>query len=310
MARANAPPILGLVGVALIGPTIAAHGTQEQKQRYLAPMLSGDEVWCQGYSEPNAGSDLGSLATQAVLEGDTFVVNGQKVWTSLAHIADFCFALVRTDPAATKYRGISCLLIDMKSPGITVRPLRMMSGDSDFTEVFFSDVRVPVSQLLGELNGGWHVGMTALSHERAGLGGGVLVAASRFLDQLTDAARRLSRPGGVAASDPLVRQKLAAIYVDLEVYRLTAARALARVAHGGTPGPEASILKIFWSEMNQRAAQAAMEILGPHAQLIGGPQGDLVHFYLRTRGNTIEGGTSEVLRNTVAQRVLGLPKSY
>jgi len=310
MARASAPPVLGLVGIALIGPTIIAYGTDEQKRQYIAPMLAGDKIWCQGYSEPNAGSDLGGLSTRAVADGDHFVVNGQKVWTSFAHVADYCFALVRTDPAVPKYKGITCLLIDMKSPGVSTRPLRMMSGDADFSEVFFTDVMVPSSQVLGEVNGGWGVGLTALMFERANLGGGAQVGLAALVDALAEAVFTLPRAHGVAADDPLVRQKIAGIWVEIEVFRLTAARALARVGAGGQPGPEGSILKLFYSDLAQRAAQAAMEILGPYGQLTGGPTGGVAYAYLRSRGGTIEGGTSEMLRNTVAQRVLGLPKSY
>ncbi|MFN7988053.1 MAG: acyl-CoA dehydrogenase family protein [Thermoanaerobaculia bacterium] len=310
MALASAPQVLGLVGIALIGPTIIAHGTEVQKRQYIAPMLAGDKIWCQGYSEPNAGSDLGALTTRAVADGDHFVVNGQKVWTSFAHVADYCFALVRTDPSVAKYKGITCLLIDMKSPGVSTRPLRMMSGDADFSEVFFTDVRVPASQVLGEVNGGWIVGMTALMHERANLGGGAQVALARLVDHLAEAVHTLPRAHGSAAEDPLVRQKIASIWIELEVFRLTAARALSRVGAGGQPGPEGSILKLFYSDLAQRAAQSLMEILGPYGQLTSGPSGNAPYSYLRSRGGTIEGGTSEMLRNTVAQRVLGLPKSY
>jgi alkylation response protein AidB-like acyl-CoA dehydrogenase len=305
MARAKAPPVIGQVGIALIGPTIAMLGTHEQKDRYLRKMLLGEEVWAQGFSEPNAGSDLGSLATRAVRDGDEFVVNGQKTWTSYAHVSDWIFLLVRTDPSAPKYKGITCLLVDMKSPGVSVRPLRMMSGDAAFNEVFFSDVRVPAANVLGEVNGGWSVAITALMHERANLGGAAWIMLSELMDGVVEAARTQGR-----AADPLVRQKVAQSILDVEVYRWTAQRALSKVGKGEMPGPEGSILKLFWSEANQRLTTTAVEVLGPYGQLTTGDAGALSYAYLRSRGNSIEAGTSEILRNTIAQRVLGLPKSY
>ncbi len=305
MARAKAPPVIGQVGIALIGPTIAMLGTHEQKDRYLRKMLLGEEVWAQGFSEPNAGSDLGSLATRAVRDGDEFVVNGQKTWTSYAHVSDWIFLLVRTDPSAPKYKGITCLLVDMKSPGVSVRPLRMMSGDAAFNEVFFSDVRVPAANVLGEVNGGWSVAITALMHERANLGGAAWIMLSELMDGVVAAARTQGR-----AADPLVRQKVAQSFLDVEVYRRTAQRALSKVGKGEMPGPEGSILKLFWSDANQRLTTTAVEVLGPYGQLTTGDAGALSYAYLRSRGNSIEAGTSEILRNTIAQRVLGLPKSY
>jgi alkylation response protein AidB-like acyl-CoA dehydrogenase len=305
LARVEAPMVPGMIGIAVIGPAIAALGTEEQKKRYLQKMLLGDEIWAQGFSEPNAGSDLGSLTTRAVRDGDHFVVNGQKTWTSLAHVADWIFLLTRTDPEARKYQGLTCLLVDMKSEGVSVRPLRMMTGDADFNEVFFSDVRVPVSNVLGEINGGWNVAITALMFERANLGGGAWVVLAQFLDKMVAAARERSVVG-----DPLVRQKIARAYLELQVFRATTLRALSKVSKGELPGPEGSILKLFWSEANQRMAQSAIEMLGPYGQLSEGEIGDISYNYLRSRGNTIEAGTSEILRNTIAHRVLGLPKSY
>lgn len=316
LALANAPEIIGRLGVSLIGPTIAKLGTEEQKKRYLPPMLAGDEVWCQGFSEPNSGSDLASLGTRAVDDGDAFIVNGQKIWTSFAHVSDYCFLLVRTDPAAAKHKGITCLLVDMTTPGVEVKPLRMMSGDSGFNEIFFTDVRVPKTQVLGEVNGGWHAAITALMNERANLGGPARIGMSRFLDEVIKMAKTLERPAGggskIAAKDPVVRQKIADVYLRLEIFRMTSDRALSRFAQGGVPGPEGSILKLYWTQLNQEITRIAMEIAGPHGQLTGedAPFDILAWAYLRSRGNTIEAGTSEVLKNIVAERVLGLPKSY
>ena len=309
MALSKVPPIIGQVGIALIGPTIAMLGTDEQKSRHLRPMLLGDEIWAQGFSEPNAGSDLGSLGCRAVRDGDEFVVNGQKTWTSYAHVSEWIFLLTRTDPEAPKYKGITCLLVDLRSAGVSVRPLKMMSGDSAFNEVFFEDVRVPAANVLGEVNGGWQVAITALMHERANLGGAAPVLLSQFLDELVTLARRRG-----VADDPLVRQKLAQAHLELQVFKSTVARVSSAVGHGQAPGPEGSILKMFWSNFNQSLVQTAMEIAGPYGQVEGDQHGSvypqIAYQYLRSRGNSIEAGTDEVLKNTIANRVLGLPKSY
>jgi alkylation response protein AidB-like acyl-CoA dehydrogenase len=310
LALADAPERMGTIGQGLVGPTIIAVGTEEQKKRYLPAILSGDEVWCQGFSEPNAGSDLAALETKAVREGDDFIINGQKIWTSYAHIADQCLLVVRTDPSAAKHKGLTSLLVDMKTPGITVRPLRMMSGDSGFNEMFFTNVRVPVKHVLGEINDGWNVAITALSNERANLGTGLYVLFKRNLDAVIDQARKLKRGGKPVLADPVIRQRLAQAYVDLEVFRLNTTRSLSNLNQTGVPGPEGSIQKLYWSELNQRNAQIAMEVLGPYAQLADYDGGRWAYNYLRSRGNTIEAGTSEVQRNIIAQRVLGLPRSY
>jgi alkylation response protein AidB-like acyl-CoA dehydrogenase len=238
------------------------------------------------------------------------VVNGQKIWTSYAHIADLCMLVVRTDTAAPKHKGITCLLVDMKTPGITVRPLKMMSGDSGFNEMFFSNVRVPVDRVLGQVNDGWNVAITALSNERANLGTGLYVIFKRNLEAVLEHARKIRRHGKPVIEDPVLRQKLAQAYVDLEVFRLNTTRALSNLNKTGIPGPEGSIQKLYWSELNQRNAQIAMEVLGPYALLSNFDGGRWIYNYLRCRGNTIEAGTSEVQRNIIAQRVLGLPRSY
>lgn len=310
IALADAPQRVSALGEALIGPTIIAAGTEDQKRRYLRNILSGEEVWCQGFSEPNAGSDLASLGTQAVRDGDDFILNGQKIWTSIAQVADWCLLLVRTDTEAPKHKGITCLLTDMHSEGVEVRPLRQMTDDSGFNEVFFSDVRVPVTNVLGEVDGGWKVGITALMNERTNLGSGVYVLIKRTLDALIERAGTIRRNGKTAAEDPLIRQKIAQVVVDLEVFRLNMNRALTKLSTTAVPGPEGSILKLCWSELNQRLAQTAMETVGPYGQLAEFDNGRWSYNYLRSRGNTIEAGTSEVQRNIVAQRVLGLPKSY
>jgi alkylation response protein AidB-like acyl-CoA dehydrogenase len=310
LARANAPQLVGTIGLSLVGPTIIAMGTEGQKARYLPKILSGEEIWCQGFSEPNAGSDLAALGTKAVRDGDEFVVNGQKIWTSFAQMADWCLLLVRTDAEAPRHKGITCLLADMRAEGVSVRPLRQMSGDSGFNEVFFSNVRVPAGQVLGEVNKGWTTAIAALMNERANLGTGIQVIFKRQLEALIARARTVERRGRPASEDPIVRQKLAQAYLELEILRLNTNRALTSLSKTGVPGPEGSTQKLYWSEMNQRTQQAAQEILGPYGQLKEFDNGLWEYGYLRTRGNTIEAGTSEIQRNIIAERVLGLPKSY
>jgi alkylation response protein AidB-like acyl-CoA dehydrogenase len=310
LALADAPHLLGTIGLSLVGPTIIALGTEEQKARYLPKILSGEEIWCQGFSEPNAGSDLAALGTKARMDGDDFVVNGQKIWTSFAQIADWCLLLVRTDSEVPKHKGITCLLADMHAPGVSVRPLRMMSGDSGFNEVFFSDVRIPKSQILGKVNEGWSTAIAALMNERANLGTGVQVLFRRALTSLIAQSHRVERNGRPATEDPVVRQKLAQAYLELEILRLNTNRALTSLSKTGVPGAEGSTLKVYWSEMNQRMQQSAQEILGPYGQLSEFENGQWQYSYLRSRGNTIEAGTSEIQRNIIAERVLGLPKSY
>ena len=315
MARAAAPPLANVLGLALIGPTIVAQGTAAQKERFLTKILSADEIWCQGFSEPNAGSDLASLLTEArAVDGD-FLVNGQKVWTSYGWAADWCELVVRTDPAAPKHKGLTVLLVDMRSPGIEVRPLRQMTGESEFNEVFFHDVRVPAANVLGAVNDGWNVALGTLMHERATLGAGLHIVYKRQFQRLVDLARTIDRNGAPASRDPVIRQKLAQIYSEIEIMRLNQMRAIRRISQSGAPGPEGSIQKIFWSELNQRFQQVAQEVLGPFAQLEKGGEfafddGQWAYAYLRARGNTIEAGTSEIQRNIIGHFVLGLPRSY
>lgn len=310
LARANAPQLIGTIGLSLVGPTIIAMGSEAQKSRYLPTILSGEEIWCQGFSEPNAGSDLAALGTKAIRDGDDFVINGQKIWTSFAQFADWCLLLVRTDTEAPKHKSITCLLGNMRSEGISVRPLRQMSGDSGFNEVFFSNVRVPIAQVLGEVNKGWTTAITALMNERANLGTGVQVVFKRNLEALIARSHTVERNGRPASEDPILRQKLAQAYLELEILRLNTNRALTSLSKTGVPGAEGSIQKLYWSEMNQRTQQMAQEMFGPYGQLSDFDNGMWSYAYLRSRGNTIEAGTSEIQRNIIAERVLGLPKSY
>src|SRR5689334_1240098 len=315
MARHSAPPLINVLGLSLLGPTLIAYGNEAQKQRYLANILSADEIWCQGYSEPNAGSDLAALRTEAVLDGDHFVVNGQKTWTSFGHYADWCFAVVRTDPEAAKHKGLTYLLIDMHSPGVSVRPLKQMTGDAEFNEVSFRDVRVPVENVVGRVNDGWNIAIATLMFERGTLGASLQITFKRQIERLMALSKEVMRNGRPASEDPVIRQKLAQMYAEVEIFRLNQMRTLTRMSKTGVPGPEGSIQKVFWSEMNQRMQQVAMEMLGPYGQLTAASDhvldhGEWAHGYLRARGNTIEAGTSEIQRNIIGHFVLGLPKSY
>ena len=260
MALAKAPPILNVLGVGMAGPTIIAYGTEEQKRRYPAKILSCEEIWCQGYSEPNAGSDLAALQTRAVKDGEFWVVNGQKVWTSLAHVADFMMLLARTDPDAPRHKGITYFLLDMKLPGVTVKPLRQLTGDAEFNEVFFDNVRIHVSQVLGGVNNGWAVGLTTLMYERLALGFGLQVRLRIGLDGLIELGRRMEKTGRVIVKDAVMRQKIAQLWIDTECLKLTGARAITRLLRGEMPGPEASTGKMVWVETHQRLQELAMEI--------------------------------------------------
>jgi alkylation response protein AidB-like acyl-CoA dehydrogenase len=312
MARAEAPEHIGIIGLGMAGPTIIAHGTEAQKQKHLRRILSGEEVWCQGFSEPGSGSDLASLRTRAGRDGDDFIVNGQKVWSSYAHIADYCILVVRTDPDAPKHEGITYLLVDMHGDGIEVRPLRQITGEPEFNEIFFSDVRVPVENVIGEVNDGWRVAMTTLLHERGTLGFALTARLEVGVGKLIELAVGTRRNGGRAADDPVIRDRVARAWIELQALRFTNYRALTGLVKTGVPGPEGSIAKLFWSEANQRLTKLALEILGPESRLAGDDapvDGYWQHQQLRSRGNTIEAGTSEILRNIIAERVLGLPRS-
>jgi alkylation response protein AidB-like acyl-CoA dehydrogenase len=315
MARAEAPSMANALGLGLIGPTIIAHGTEAQKKRFIPKILSAEEIWCQGFSEPNAGSDLASLQTEARREGDDYIVNGQKVWTSFGWVADWCELVVRTDPTVPKHKGLTVLLVDMKSRGIEVRPLRQITGESEFNELFFRDVRVPAENVLGQVNDGWNVAISTLMFERGSYGARLHLLFKRNIDRLIELSSRFQKNGQSAAKDPLTRQKLAQCYAEIEIMRLNQLRAFSRITATGVPGPEGSIQKIFWSELNQRLQQIAQELFGPYGQLTSGDiravdQGIWSYGYLRTRGNTIEAGTSEIQRNIIGHFVLGLPRSY
>ncbi len=313
LARTQAPEIIGRIGVNLVGPTLIRHGTAAQKQRHLSKILAADEIWCQLFSEPNAGSDLTALRCKAERDGDEFVVNGQKVWTSYAQFARWGILLARTDPLAPKAKGISFFIVDMQSPGITVRPLKQMTGTEEFNEVFLDNVRLPAENLVGELNRGWEIAQTTLSHER-GTSPRQLVIHRILLTELLRLAHTRRRDGMPAAADPLVRQRLAQTFIDVELTKLHNFRTLTGLLRHGKPGPESSLVKLFWSEMSQRLHDTAMEILGTHGQLVKGDPhaaaaGRWPRSYLYYRAASIFAGTSEIQRNIIAERVLGLPRS-
>jgi alkylation response protein AidB-like acyl-CoA dehydrogenase len=299
MARAHAPGHVGVIGLGMAGPTIMAHGSDEQKQAHLSKILSAEEIWCQGFSEPDAGSDLAAARTRAERRGDSYIVNGQKVWSSFAHIADFCILVTQSDPDAPRYRNLTYLIVDMHAPGVEVRPLRQITGEAEFNEIFFNDVEVPVTNRLGEEGEGWQVAMTTLLHERGTLGFALTAALESGVNRLLDVARE--RVNG----DSGTRERVAAEWIELQALRYTNYRSLGAYQRTGIPGPEGSAIKLRWSEQNQRMTKLGRELLGAEGIL---DDGWWHHQQLRSRGNTIEAGTSEVLRNIVAERVLGLPK--
>lgn len=306
LARAEAPPHLGVIGLGMAGPTIMAWGTDTQKERYLAKILSAEEIWCQGFSEPDAGSDLAAVRTRIEDKGDHFLVNGQKVWSSFAHIADHCILVGVGLPDEPRYKNLTYVIVDMHAPGVDVRPLRQITGHAEFNEIFFSDVRVPKENLLGEIGGGWQVAMTTLLHERGTLG----FALAATLEVGVRKLSALARERGV--DDPVLLDRIAHEWVTLQGLKYTNYRSLTALTKTGIPGPEGSISKLVWSEANQRLTKLAREILGSHPRP-GDEGSDLAAYWeyqqLRSRGNTIEAGTSEILRNIIAERVLGLPRS-
>jgi alkylation response protein AidB-like acyl-CoA dehydrogenase len=310
MARLRAPAFGG-IGVAMVGPTLMMHGTDEQRERFLGRIARGEMNWCQGFSEPGAGSDLASLQTRAVLDGDEFVVNGQKIWTSGAHRSDYCILLARTDPDAPKHRGISYLLMDMKSPGITITPLTNMLNSAAFNQMFLDNVRIPRANLVGELNRGWYVATTTLDFERSGIQR--IVFAETLLDDLIDYANAPSARGARPIDDPRTRHKLAELRIEFSVGRILAYRVAWMQGQGLVPNSEASIAKLYSTELQSRFAIAALGMMGAggalarasaHAPL----DGRFAAYYLAAASYTIAAGTSEVQRNIIAQRGLGLPR--
>ena len=302
MHRAEAPAALNPIGLANIAPSIMAWGTEEQKRTLLPRMQRGDDIWCQGFSEPGAGSDLASLRCRAVLDGDHFIVNGQKVWNTLGHLADYCELLVRTDPDAPRHQGITCLLVDMHLPGITVKPLTTLTGEDEFSEIFFEDVRAPTSALLGPVNQGWQVAMTTLSNERAGVAN-LHLGVRKKIARLIQAAREREVDGLPVSRDPIARQQLARVYLYGEYQKALADVCIAGELNGRPPGAESSITKQSWSDIEQLIGETSASVLGAEAQ-----RGDWGDNRLYSRATSIAGGTTQINKNIIARRVLGLPK--
>lgn len=323
MARAEAPSSINWAGLGLVGPTLIHHGTDAQRERYLRNILLGDEVWCQLYSEPNAGSDLAALQCRADIDGDEFVVNGQKIWTSTAPEADMGIMLVRTDRNAPKHQGISYLIVDMHQPGIEVRPLRQITGiEDEFAEVFFTNVRVPADNLIGEMNTGWRIAQTTLSYERGGDTMGIVARLQQSFERLFEIANTTHYHGKKSIDDPLVRQKLGQIYAEIELLRYSSLRILSTVEKGNQPGPESSISKLHYSELDKRVNTLILDILGPYGQITSdapseyrysadegvSAHGNWPYLFMLPFAETIYAGSSQIQKNIIGERVLGLPK--
>jgi alkylation response protein AidB-like acyl-CoA dehydrogenase len=305
IVRARAPQTANVLGLAMGGPTVIVHGSEEQRRRYLPPILSAEEIWCQGFSEPDAGSDLAAVKTRATRHGDEWVVTGQKVWTTYAHHAKWCMLVARTDGDAPKHKGLTYFLMDMEQDAVQIRPLVQITGEAEFNELFIEEARIAHGNIIGGEGNGWAVAITTLMHERATLAFGLQVAVQIALGQLIEKARSTRGDGDVASADPVVRQRLAQLLIEAEVLRLNAYRGLTAIMRQGVPGPEGSLGKWHWSEVNQSLTELAMEIAGPRAMLA---EDEWTYRFLRARANSIEGGTTEILKNIVAERVLGLPR--
>jgi alkylation response protein AidB-like acyl-CoA dehydrogenase len=303
--RADAPQRVGHIGEGLIGPTIIDFGTAEQQRRFLPPIRRGEELWCQGYSEPDAGSDLANVQTRAELVGDEWVIHGQKVWTSLAHVADWCFVLCRTEPGSKRHRGLSYLLVPMRQPGVEVRPIVQLTGTSEFNEVFFDGARTARENILGAPGDGWRVAMATLGYERGASTLGQQIGFRREFDRVVAAARASG-----AAADPIVRDRLAQAWIELEIMRFNALRTMTSLS-AGEPGPEVSIAKLYWSEWHRRLGELALDVRGP-AGLVADAEpyelSEAQRLLLFSRADTIYAGSSEIQRTIIAERTLGLPK--
>jgi alkylation response protein AidB-like acyl-CoA dehydrogenase len=303
LGRARVPFAANTLGLLLGGPTLMVWGTPEQKERYLPPILSAEEIWCQGFSEPDAGSDLASLKTKAVKDGDEWVVTGQKVWTSGAQYSKWCMLVARTDSEAAKHKGLTYFLMDMEQDAVKVVPLRQITGEAEFNELFIEEARIPDANVVGGVGNGWKVALTTLMNERAGLGFALQIGLRRLLDDIIAVAGEKGLLDGAGGN--LIADAIAELHIRCEAIRLLAWKGLTDAERYGQPGPEGSLVKWLWSDTNQRATQLAVDVIGPQALITGT---EWSYELLRARGNTIEGGTTEVLKNIVAERVLGLPR--
>lgn len=315
ISKYSTPPAPNTIGVGMAGPTIMAHGTAEQKDKYLSKILSGEEIWCQGFSEPNAGSDLAGLKTTAIEDDGGFVINGQKIWTSVAHMAKYCILVTRTDlQAEGRHKGMTYFVVDMHAPGVDIRPLTQITGDAEFNEVFFNNVKVPKENILGGEGNGWMVAITTLMHERVNIAAYLYGRVRKTLSEVVELSKRIQRNGKPLSEDPVVRQKLAHFYVSVETQRLNNLRMRANMTVSDDPGPIGSIFKLLFASTNQDVLELSQDILGPYAELL--PESDAHNddvglwckMFLRSRANSIEGGTTEILLNIISERVLGLPR--
>lgn len=311
VARAGAPELVNVVGINMLGPLLIQYGRPDQKERFLPGILSGDDIWCLGMSEPGAGSDLASLKTRAVLDGDEFVISGEKIWSSYASYSSYCFLVVRTDAELPRHRGISCLALPMNTPGIQVRPLVQIHGDKEFCQLFFDEVRVPKDALIGELNRGWEVVLATLHHERTTYALSHQVVLKQYVTGMLEAARQAQQQGRSGISDPVTRQKIAQAMIEVDVLGHYSLKRIGDIQKRGL-GAESSVDKLYWTEMNQRLQDTAMGILGPYSQVTEGEwavaDGRPIHAFLHSKADTIYSGTSEIQRNTIADLILGLPR--
>jgi alkylation response protein AidB-like acyl-CoA dehydrogenase len=314
LARLELPPPLTGFGITMIGPTILQYGTEEQKKKYIPQIVRGEIRWCQGYSEPNAGSDLANIQTKAVIDGDDYVINGQKIWTSYGDLADWIFMLVRTEQGIKKQASITFLLADLNTKGVEIRPIKLISGASPFCEIFFEEVRVPRANVLGRVNGGWEVAKALLGHERNMIANtfGGRVAPATAENPMEGAAKKYIGLRGGRINDAVIRDRMAQNQMDELCFLLTVQRNSDSVKAGHRPGPESSIFKVYGTELNQRRMELMLSILGPECLGWEGEgfeqnELDLCRVWLRSRGNTLEGGTSEIQLNIIAKQVLGLP---
>jgi alkylation response protein AidB-like acyl-CoA dehydrogenase len=304
-ARAGGPVRIGFFGEQLLGPTLVAYGTEQQKQRFLPPILRGEEYWCQGFSEPEAGSDLANVKTRAVLDGDEWVITGQKAWTSLAQIAQWIFVLCRTESSEPKHKGLTYLLCPIDQPGVEVRPIQQVTGTAEFNEVFFNEARTSRDLMVGEMNAGWKIAMATLGFER---GTAFLAQQLRFSNEFNRLVDRARNRGAVA--DPVVRQRLADSYIGLQIMRYSGFRTITKVLQSASPGPEASVGKLFWSQWHQRLCELAIDVSSPSSLVIGdGGLDDEQYNFLFSRSHSIYAGSSQIQRNIIGERVLGLPRS-
>lgn len=314
--RADAPPTVDRAGLRLLGPTLIEIGTPEQKERFLGPLIRGEVVWSQGFSETDAGSDLASLRTRALLDGDHYSVNGHKVWSSNAHYATWCMLMARTNPQAPKHKGITMLAVDMSSPGVTVRPIRQMSGQSGgehgFNEIFFENVAVPRNNVIGGVDNGWQVGMKAIAYERGLFTMTVQAKFETTWEELRQFSRATRRNGRLLIDDFTIREQLAQLYSDIRIMRLNNQRYLTRYMRGAKPAEESSLMKLHWAATDQRLYDLAMALGGPKSLILKGPgslyEGAWNSEYFYSRASTIYGGTQDIQRNLIAERIYGLPR--